>query len=313
MIDNIPTKTTLEFSINQVTGEKAVFANDWPVTLISDRIKTMLSIAEFPIAAFAVGCSTGMMIGTSSNVPTYGGDKIFTINEVNDPFVRDFSAFVNTSYQGDLAQMAKYIDANFPGTQNWFIDRKIGGNNWKLGLNTYPILGQNFLFAVYMNIDSVELQLSTLSTRTGYMMIGIIFGFVTVGVFYATLLARQLHTVVSQIRLLKDLKFTEVMHQGEIKENSFIYELAELQYCFHGMVVVFADFLKRNSSMVARPSLAKDKTVAVSDADARPARESMANRNFWRKEPQSRDGDGLLDSTRPSTPGSTHGGSADNV
>ncbi|KAJ3004674.1 UNVERIFIED_CONTAM: hypothetical protein HDU68_004955, partial [Siphonaria sp. JEL0065] len=266
IVDGIVSKATLEFAINSVTGEMATFVNDWPITMISDRMNAILRIADFPISAFAVRCTNGRVTGISSRVPTFSGNKILILQEVNDPFVQDFSAFVNTTFTygvvntltAQLTEISAYINTYYPGAANWFVDRRIDGHNWKLALNSNNILGQEYIFAVYMNVDVVELQLSTLSTRTGYMMIGIILTFVLVGIFYSTMISRQLHNVVTQIQLLKDLKFREVLsNQAGVKARSFIYELAELQKCFHGMVVVFSGLLKQNSSF-ARPTLAKE-------------------------------------------------------
>ncbi|ORY38002.1 hypothetical protein BCR33DRAFT_789400 [Rhizoclosmatium globosum] len=255
-------KTAYYFVTNQVTGEQTTFGNDWTLDFISNQIRTILSIVSFPIFAAVIECDTGTVIGTSSLIPTVQNDTILKINEINDPFFQDFSQFVNTTNRygtvnnlpPQLSIIASYIGEYFPGTANWFVERKIGTANWKLGMNAYVLNGKQLLFIVYMNIDSVEQQLNKLSAQTGYMMIGIIGSFVVVGILFAILISRQLYVVVKQIQLLKDLKFREVLGgSAEIKNRSFIYELAELQKCFHSMVLVFSDLLKKNST-TTRPS-----------------------------------------------------------
>ncbi|KAJ3046811.1 hypothetical protein HDU99_009673, partial [Rhizoclosmatium hyalinum] len=175
----------------------------------------------------------------------------------------DLSNFVNSTYRygsvdnvvAQLGLTGTYIEQYFPGATNWFVERKLGTENWKLGLNAYKLNGKQLLFVVYMNIDSVESQLNKLSSQTGYMMIGIIGSFVVLGALFAILISRQLYVVVKQIQLLKDLKFREVLGtSAEIKDRSFIYELAELQKCFHSMVLVFSELLKKNNQNSYRPT-----------------------------------------------------------
>ncbi|KAJ3285525.1 hypothetical protein HDU79_007258 [Rhizoclosmatium sp. JEL0117] len=281
LLNGLVIKTNYEFAINQVTGEHVVFANDWTIQFISDRINSILKITDFPIFAAVVRCSNGFIIGSSTKAATFAGTKMLPMNSINDPFLQDFSNFVNTTYvygsindmPNQLQNIAVYIDTYFPGSGNWFVDRKINNQNWKLALNHYSILGQDMLFLVYMNVDSVEEQLSTLSAKTGYTMIGIILAFGTVGVVYSTLISRQLHRVVCQLRLLKDFNFSEVMgNEADIKNHrSFIYEVAELEKCFHSMVVVFNDIARQGASSIQRPSV-----MGQPPAGARPGGPQMS-------------------------------------
>ncbi|KAJ3288702.1 hypothetical protein HDU79_004628 [Rhizoclosmatium sp. JEL0117] len=259
-----PFKTVYYFVTNPTTGEQVTFGNDWTLSFISLQIQNIISIVAFPIFAAVIECDTGTVIGTSSQIPLIQNGTILKINEINDPYFQDFSKFVNTTdhygtvnnLPATLNIIASFIGEYFPGTANWFVDRKIGGATWKLGMNAYGLNGKQLLFVIYMNVDSVESQMSTLSNITGYMMIGIIGGFVTIGILFAYMISAQLYRVVSQIMLLKDLKFQEAIGSSvDSKGHSFIYELAELQKSFKQLVSVFSDLLKRNSILMSKPTV----------------------------------------------------------
>ncbi|KAJ3009940.1 UNVERIFIED_CONTAM: hypothetical protein HDU68_002411 [Siphonaria sp. JEL0065] len=244
-------KTAFAYSINPVTHEQVTFANDWTLKVISDAIQEMLQVIPFPMFAAVIEAK-------------YWAYTLLKLSEINDPFLRDFSNVVNSTYTwggvgrpindlpSQLSEIYAFLEDYYPGNQAAFTDRKFNGVIWKLGLNTAHILGNPMLFIIYMNVDSVEEQLNELSAKTGYMMIGIILAFVTFGAGFTIIITRQLAVVSRQIRLLKDLKFKEVLGgNAEIKDRSFIYELAELQKCFYSMVIVFSELLKTNSSIRA--------------------------------------------------------------
>ncbi|ORY53471.1 hypothetical protein BCR33DRAFT_710891 [Rhizoclosmatium globosum] len=287
--NGVPIKTNYEFSVNEVTGEQVVFANDWTMIFISNQIKQILSITAFPIFAAVIRVANGFVIGSSSDVPIFKGTKVLPFTQLNDPFFQDFGAFANGTYAygnindlpSQLSNIAVYISTYYPGTAIWYVTRKINNQNWKLAINTYTVLGQDLLFIVYMNIDSVEVQLSTLSAHTGYYMTGIILAFVLIGIFYSTIISRQLFRVVTQIRLLKDLNFSQV--KGEFEHaRSFIYELAELEKTFHAMVKVFADLVKRNSSM-QRPGFGQESASKRSGLN-----HTSSSFHFWKKKTASK-------------------------
>ncbi|KAJ3060817.1 hypothetical protein HDU98_003227, partial [Podochytrium sp. JEL0797] len=170
----------------------------------------------------------------------------------------DFSVLVNSTFTfgliddlpAQLENIYQYINYYYPGRQNMFLDRTIQGANWKVGLNAFGFQGKEQLIVVYMNTDSVQVQLGKQSTSTGYVITGIIVAFVIVGGLFSILIGRQLGVVSRQIQLLRDLKFKEVLGGGtEVKDRSFIYELAELQKCFYQMVVKFSELIKVSGTL----------------------------------------------------------------
>ncbi|KAJ3068722.1 hypothetical protein HDU98_008143 [Podochytrium sp. JEL0797] len=246
--DNQLVKSSLAYSINSVTGEKVVFGNDWSLEFVSNQIINIISVVQFPVFAAAIKVSTGTVMATSSQSPLFDAQAqhIFTINQIQDPFFQDFSVLVNSTFTFGL------IDDLPAQLENicHYLRYYYGGANWKLGLNAFNMLGKEILIVVYMNIDSVQVQLGKQSTATGYVITGIIVTFVIVGGLFSILIDRQLAVVSNQIRLLRDLKFKEVLGgDSEVKDRSFISELAELQKCFYPMVVKFSEFIKVSPSL----------------------------------------------------------------
>ncbi|KAJ3027566.1 UNVERIFIED_CONTAM: hypothetical protein HDU68_003602 [Siphonaria sp. JEL0065] len=257
-------KSSFAYSINPVTKETATFGNDWTLSIVDTAIDGMLAAVNFPMFAAIIECATGFVLSTSSQAKRFDPttNEIFSIERIDDPFFKDFSAFINSTFlfnrhsvsvnklTAQLQTIFGYVDEYFPGFSAAFMERRFNNKNWKVVIKTYFVTGNEMLFIAYMDLDSVEAQLLEQSTRTGYMMIGIISTFVLFGMAFTLLITRQLAIVSNQIKLLKDLKFNEVINgEADIKNRSFIYELAELQKCFYSMVLVFSELLKSNASL----------------------------------------------------------------
>ncbi|KAJ3047710.1 hypothetical protein HDU99_009413 [Rhizoclosmatium hyalinum] len=126
-----------------------------------------------------------------------------------------------------------------------YIDRNVNGINWMLEMKVMSLIGQRFIFAVYMNVDYVETDIKYSGRKTGFMMLGIILAFLCLGGLFSWTIASQLGLVAKQIDLLKQLKFNEVLdRESGVKGRSFIYELANLQQAFFEMATAFAQSLK---------------------------------------------------------------------
>ncbi|KAJ3072820.1 hypothetical protein HDU98_002844 [Podochytrium sp. JEL0797] len=274
-------KSSYFFATNKVTNASVTFGNDWNLDFISSQIVQILSVVSFPIFAAVVEVETGYVLGTSSLANLFDPQTgvIFPIQKIADPFFADFSAFVNSTFlfgnvndlPAQLSTIQVYIDTYYPGFQIWFIDRQISGANWKLGLNSLQVLNHHLLFIVYMNTDLVETELNSISKTTGYIILGIILAFITVGIAFAALVAFQLNVVSGQILLLKDLKFKEVLgSNAEIKSRSFIYELSELQKCFYNMVITFSGALKGNSNAGQKKTTGAGTSVAGGTSTVAP-------------------------------------------
>ncbi|KAJ3008186.1 UNVERIFIED_CONTAM: hypothetical protein HDU68_003205 [Siphonaria sp. JEL0065] len=257
-------KSSFAYSINPVTKESITFGNDWTLSIVDTAIDGMLSAVEFPMFAAIIECSTGYVLATSSRAKRTepSNNEIYSIERIDDPFFKDFSTFINGTFlfnghsisvnrlPSQLQTIYGYVDEYHSGFDAAFMNRQLNNKNWKVVIKTYFVTGNEMLFIAYMDLDSVEAQLLEQSTKTGYMMIGIISSFVLIGVAFTMLITRQLAIVSKQIRLLKDLKFNEVINgDADIKDRSFIYELAELQKCFYSMVLVFSELLKSNTSL----------------------------------------------------------------
>ncbi|KAJ3063158.1 hypothetical protein HDU98_000985 [Podochytrium sp. JEL0797] len=260
LYDNNLIKTSYAFSINQVTGEKVVFGNDWSLSKISQQILAICGIVSFPVFAGVVKVNTGTVLATSSDSPLFSlvTQTLYTIDEIQDPFFADFSNFVNSTIvlglvndlPAQLEIIYTFLDTYYKGASNMFEDRVVNGVPWKLALNSFSMSGSSYIILVYMDVASVEAQLGKQSTTTGYVISGIIVAVVLTGFLFSILIGRQLSVVSRQIQLLKDMKFKEVLGGGaEVKDRSFIYELAELQKCFYQMVVKFSEILRVNNSI----------------------------------------------------------------
>ncbi|KAJ3027564.1 UNVERIFIED_CONTAM: Fibrocystin-L [Siphonaria sp. JEL0065] len=256
--DGVLYKTSFAHVLNPITNERVTFGNDWTLTVISKAITGMLEAVSFSMFAAVVEANTGRVLATSSSAALFSGDSIYTIQQINDPFFQDFSAVSNSSFGGGnsiakasdlptlLSHMWSYLNATYPGSQSCYIDRTIAGATWRLSLNTYTLLGNPMIFVIYMNIDSVEMQLNQMSIRTGYMILGIILAFLLLGFLFTLLITRQINVVSKQMKLLEKLDFEKVAEMD--RKPSFIYEVAELEACFHGMVDAFSTVLKTNAS-----------------------------------------------------------------
>ncbi|KAJ3288709.1 hypothetical protein HDU79_004635 [Rhizoclosmatium sp. JEL0117] len=269
LYDSTAFKSSYAFAINSVTGEKATFANDWTLGFVSTKINEILKVFKYPVFAAAVECGTGYVLGTSSAAQLFNESVIYTVREVDDPFFKDFARFLDAGFAGGDVSGQLVSAAEVAERQNkWFLDRSVGGSRWKLGINSYSFAGRKILLMVYMNIDSVESQMDRLSTKTGYMMLGIIAAFVALTVLFSIVISRQLQVVVRRIQLLKDLKVSEMSEDANGHTYSVVFELAELQKAFNSMTAVFTEFLKKNAAMTR-------KVVMHSEGGAQDGKQSV--------------------------------------
>ncbi|KAI8610526.1 hypothetical protein BC830DRAFT_1145314 [Chytriomyces sp. MP71] len=105
------------------------------------------------------------------------------------------------------------------------------------------------LFVQFLNIGEVLKDVRQLSYMTSLWISLLVLGFVVMGTIFAYIVSQQLHNVSKQIKMLKSLKFAEVVDKNKgVKGKSFIAELHELQQSFLEMVVVLAGAFKRNQS-----------------------------------------------------------------
>ncbi|ORY20041.1 hypothetical protein BCR33DRAFT_777404 [Rhizoclosmatium globosum] len=253
LYDSVAYKSSYAFAINSVTGEKATFGNDWTLGFVSTQINEILKVFKYPVFAAAVECGTGYVLGTSSTAQLFNDTVIYSVREVDDPFFKDFTRLLDGSFTGvNVTVQLGSVSSVAEGQDRWFLDRNIAGSRWKLGINAHLFAGRKILLLVYMNIESVESQMDRLSTKTGYMMLGIIAAFVALTVLFSIVISRQLQVVVRRIQLLKDLKVSEMAEDVDGHAYSVVFELAELQKAFNSMTAVFTEFLKKNAAMTRK-------------------------------------------------------------
>ncbi|KAJ3292585.1 hypothetical protein HDU79_001263 [Rhizoclosmatium sp. JEL0117] len=190
--------------------------------------------------------------------------SITPLSALNNSFGQDVSNYFAATYPGGTAQsqMLKFAAVmDQSNTEKFYINRNINGVNWMLEMKVMSLIGQRFIFAVYMNIDYVEADIKSSGEKTGFMMLGIIVAFLILGGLFSWMIASQLGLVAKQIDLLKQLKFNEVLDkESGVKGRSFIYELANLQQAFFEMATAFAQSLK--SSMHVRGVSVKNESNA---------------------------------------------------
>ncbi|KAJ3016336.1 UNVERIFIED_CONTAM: hypothetical protein HDU68_012256 [Siphonaria sp. JEL0065] len=250
-------KSSLEIAVNPVTGEQVTVGNDWTMGLVSSRLSEIVRNIPYPTFAGLLDIRGGCLVATSlANLSLVGVDQIsiLPLVDVNNTFARDLSVYLADSYpassvQKQLERLVNKLE-NRSNSPQLYIGRIIDGTRWMLELKLMNLLGEQFIFAVYMNVDHVEKNVVVSGVRTGYMMLGIILGFLLLGAMFSWTVARQLTLVSKQIALLKALKFHEVLNQNSgIKIRSFIYELAGLQQAFQEMAQKFAQTLQLQASM----------------------------------------------------------------
>ncbi|KAJ3296096.1 hypothetical protein HDU79_007522 [Rhizoclosmatium sp. JEL0117] len=238
--------------VNRITNEQVTFGADWTMTFLTKRLTQILSTIPYPMFCAIVEPFTGYIVTLSSNARLISDDQssILTLYDVQDPFVQDFSLYLNTTYKGQ--ELIDQLEAatNVVLVSPLFTSRKLQNANWQLQMQSVLFGKSPYLFLTYLNVDAVEIEVSQVSTRTGYIMLGIILAFLLAGTLFSVTVSSQLNLVRKQIGMLKQLKFHEVLDkESGVKGRSFIHELADLQQSFHEMVQVFASTIKTSQSL----------------------------------------------------------------
>ncbi|ORY41340.1 hypothetical protein BCR33DRAFT_852329 [Rhizoclosmatium globosum] len=239
-------------AVNRMTNEQVTFGADWTMTFLTKRLTQILATIPYPMFCAIVEPFTGYIVTLSSNASLTSDDQssILSLNDVQDPFMQDFSSYLNTTYKGyELVDQLKAA-TNLVSVSPLFTSRKLQNANWQLQMQSVLFGKSPYLFLTYLNVDAVEIEVSQVSTRTGYIMLGIILAFLLAGTLFSVTVSSQLNLVRKQIGMLKQLKFHEVLDkESGVKGRSFIHELADLQQSFHEMVQVFASTIKTSQSL----------------------------------------------------------------
>ncbi|KAI9335981.1 hypothetical protein BDR26DRAFT_865484 [Obelidium mucronatum] len=253
-------KSCLQIAVNPFTGEQVTVGNDWTMNLVSSRLSEIVSNVPYPTFAAFLDIAGGHLVATSvADLSLVAPDQvsIVPLESVNNSFAQDFSSYLRSAFPSktvkeqlrlvaDLIKVSKQQD-------KIYVDRTINATRWMLQLKVMDLLGERFVFAVYMNMDYVERDVISSGEKTGYMMLGIILGVLALGTLFAWTVASQLTLVSRQIALLKQLKFHQVLDKNSgIKGRSFIYELAGLQEAFYEMAQTFGKTLELQSSLQQR-------------------------------------------------------------
>ncbi|KAI9335980.1 hypothetical protein BDR26DRAFT_865483 [Obelidium mucronatum] len=247
-------KSSIQIAVNPVTGEQVTVGNDWTMELVSSRLKEITGSIPYPTFAAFLDLAGGNLVATSDSVVLNNFTDIYPLSTINNTFARDLSTYLASHYpastaKGQLDILVKQFDRPSSAPQI-YVNRIIDGTRWMLELKVMNLLGERFVFAVYMNVDFVERDIIASGERTGYMMMGIIIAFLAMGTLFSWAVASQLSLVSRQIALLKLLKFQEVLdRESGVKGRSFIYELAGLQEAFYEMAQTFANTIKTSISL----------------------------------------------------------------
>ncbi|KAJ3079847.1 hypothetical protein HDU99_009951, partial [Rhizoclosmatium hyalinum] len=251
-------KSSIQIAVNPVTKEQVTVANDWTMNFVSVRLYRITSTIPYPTFAGFLDVTSGKLVASSDpsiDLLTSDGRDILNLVNVKNNFAQDLASYFVSSFQSNttMAQVLDFVqNMDQSGTNKIYVNRYINGVNWLLELRVMPLLGQRFIFAVFINIDFVQADIKASGEKTGYMMLGIILAFLILGSLFSWTIAYQLGLVAKQIDLLKQLKFTEVLDKETgIKGRSFIFELADLQQAFFEMATAFAKSLKSSYSVRA--------------------------------------------------------------
>ncbi|ORY30731.1 hypothetical protein BCR33DRAFT_792547 [Rhizoclosmatium globosum] len=243
-------KTSLRVTVNQVTKEKVIAGNDMTMDFLSDKLETIVKGAPYPVTIDVIEISTGFVVASWPPVQAIAtdGSRILLFNEIVNPILQDFSRYVGNDSLSNLAASINVRSGNY--SQKVLIERYVNGSKYYLQLNVVEYGTQQLLTLLYLNTDDFNAQVIDTSTKTGYMIGGIIAAFTLGGALFAITITRQLDLVSNQINLLKQLKFSEVLDkESGVKSRSFVLELARLQEAFQEMVTVFADTLKTSNTL----------------------------------------------------------------
>ncbi|KAJ3287462.1 hypothetical protein HDU79_005678 [Rhizoclosmatium sp. JEL0117] len=246
-------KTSLRVVVNLITNEKVITGNDMTMDFLSDKLQTIVEASPYPVVIDVIEISTGFVVASWPRVQAIAedGSRILRYNEISSIILQDFSAYVDSfkTAASPLSTLADGISA-LHQKHGLFVDRYVNGSKYILQLNIVQYGTQKLLTVLYLNTDDFNAQVTDTSTKTGYMIGGIILAFVFGGYLFSITITRQLDLVSRQINLLKCLKFSEVLDKDSgVKGRSFVFELANLQEAFHEMVTVFADTLKASNSL----------------------------------------------------------------
>ncbi|ORY44077.1 hypothetical protein BCR33DRAFT_766231 [Rhizoclosmatium globosum] len=257
-------KSSLQIAVNPVTKTMG---------FVSGRLSKIANAIPYPLFAGFLDVNSGSLVASSDPSITFltsDGLGILPLTAVNNSFAQDLSIYFLSSYPANnsQSQMVKFVATMDQAKRvKMYVDRNVNGENWMLELKVMSLLGQRFIFAVYMNVDFVESDIKTSGQRTGFMMLGIILAFLLLGGLFSWTIASQLGLVAKQIDLLKQLKFSEVLDREDgVKGRSFIFELADLQQAFFEMATAFAQSLKASMSVrgVTQSSQAAKKSDVAS-------------------------------------------------
>ncbi|ORY44081.1 hypothetical protein BCR33DRAFT_717180 [Rhizoclosmatium globosum] len=209
------------------------------MNFVSVRLSKIASTIPYPTFSGFLDVTSGKLVASSDpsiNLLTNDGYGILPLGSVNNTFVQDLANYYASSFQSatTIAQILDFVqNMDQSGKEKIYVNRNINGVNWLLELKVMPLLGQRFIFAVFINIDFVQADIKASGEKTGFMMLGIILAFLLLGGLFSWTIASQLGLVAKQIDLLKQLKFSEVLNKEEgVKGRSFIFELANLQQAF---------------------------------------------------------------------------------
>ncbi|KAJ3064269.1 hypothetical protein HDU99_004517, partial [Rhizoclosmatium hyalinum] len=266
-------------SVNRVTKEQVTFGADWTMAFLTKRLKQVLGTIPYPMFCAIVEPFTGYIVTLSSNASLLTDDQlsILTLNDVQDPFVQDFSSYLNATFKGQGLVDQLMAATSLVSVSPQFTSRNLNNANWQLQIQSALFMKSNYLFLTYLNVDAVEVEVSQVSTRTGYIMLGIILTFLLAGTLFAVTVSSQLNLVRKQIGMLKQLKFHEVLDKDSgVKGRSFIHELADLQQSFHEMVKVFANTIKNSQSLRGgQPTTNQTSEMSTTGKEQSAARHSV--------------------------------------
>ncbi|KAJ3209720.1 hypothetical protein HDU67_005978 [Dinochytrium kinnereticum] len=238
-------------STNNVTLETAVVGCEWPLEPMGFRVNTILDKFQYTMFATVIEIDTGSVLLTSDNSTLVSSNNVITLNELQNPFLKDFSGWVSSKYHGsDVRDRARSlnedllrIDGDITATRSvnheTFFMRAS-----RIGLSQFNFKS-SWVVVIYISLDDINSQLRGAYQKTEVIVFSIMGGVVFMGTLFAFLMSRQIKLVVRQIITLKDLRFNEVLTQERsMKRTSFVLELADLQHSFCEMVLTFADHIK---------------------------------------------------------------------
>ncbi|KAJ3199477.1 hypothetical protein HDU67_002791, partial [Dinochytrium kinnereticum] len=191
---------------------------------------------------------TGQVIGTSVSNFNYSSSandgasfkkSVVYYDQSSDSHMQFLSGYVASNYNKNLTILpdAMSLRANIDGT-----DRIVK-------VVRFTVFKFDWIIVAVLSRDDVLRNVTQQTKITGGIVAAIIVSVLLISAVVSIMISRELMVVVTQIVSLSNMKFTEVLERGHLKNTSFIAEMNILQQSFYQMVQVFSEKIKMSRDL----------------------------------------------------------------